>query len=108
MYVYSVICFLVVVSLFRQQKLQFRPPIEEIRAKYYRDMKKFINIPLLFRGVSEISSHSETIFHRLINRNAKSLLTVYKKVCTCTCNYYFIIHVHVHNTCTCICIVMCI
>ena len=43
-------------------------------------MKKFICIPLLFRGVSEASSPSETIFPRLINRNAKSLSTVYRKV----------------------------
>lgn len=64
----------------RQQKLQFRPPIEEIRSKYYRDMKKFICIPLLFRGVSEASSPAETIFPGLIDKNPNSLLTVYRKV----------------------------
>ena len=94
MYMYMCYCsysihvlFPCVLSLFRQQKLQFRPPLEEIRAKYYRDMKKFINIPLLFRGVSDVISPNDTIFPRLINRNAKSLLTVYRKVkqyCTTT------------------------
>ena len=39
-----------------------------------------MSIPLLFRGVGEASSPSETIFPRLIGRNAEALLTVYRKV----------------------------
>ena len=69
-------------SLSRFQQLQFRPPLEEIRAKYYRDMKKFICIPLHFRGVgidSSSSSSSSTIFPRVIDRNAPSFSTVYTK-----------------------------
>ena len=70
-------------SLSRFQQLQFRPPLEEIRAKYYRDMKKFICIPLHFRGVgidsSSSSSSSTTIFPRVIDRNAPSFSTVYTK-----------------------------
>ncbi|KAI9209802.1 uncharacterized protein BJ171DRAFT_594818 [Polychytrium aggregatum] len=60
--------------VFKQQKLQFRPPFEEIRAKYYREMKKFITIPSAFRGVGDGS-----IFALMIDRNAKSLSTVYQK-----------------------------
>ena len=59
--------------------MQFRPPLEEIRAKYYRDMKKFICIPLHFRGVGIDSSSSSTIFPRVIDRNAPSFSTVYTK-----------------------------
>ena len=71
-------------SLSRFQQLQFRPPLEEIRAKYYRDMKKFICIPLHFRGVgidssSSSSSSSTTIFPRVIDRNAPSFSIVYTK-----------------------------
>ena len=66
--------------LYRQQKLQFRPPIEELRAKYYRDMKKFMCIPLHFRGVGESGTPANTIFPRLIDRNASSFFTVYRKV----------------------------
>ncbi|KAJ3088912.1 Cytoplasmic dynein 2 heavy chain 1 [Quaeritorhiza haematococci] len=39
--------------VFKTGMLQFRPPFEEIRARYYREMKKFINIPSAFRGVGE-------------------------------------------------------
>ncbi|KAJ3390612.1 Cytoplasmic dynein 2 heavy chain 1 [Lobulomyces angularis] len=60
--------------IFKQQKLQFRPSFEEIRAKYYREMKKFINIPASFRGLSE-----SKIFSKMIELNDNSLLTVYKK-----------------------------
>ena len=45
-------------------------------------MKKFICIPLHFRGVgdsSSSSSSSSTIFPRLIDRNASSFSTVYSK-----------------------------
>ena len=34
----------------------------------------------MFRGVGEASSPRETIFPRLIGRNAQALLTVYRKV----------------------------
>lgn len=33
--------------------LQFQPPIEEIRMKYYGQVKKFLSIPNSFRGVSD-------------------------------------------------------
>ena len=74
----SLFPLLLSLSLSRFQQLQFRPPLEEIRAKYYRDMKKFICIPLHFRGVG-IDSSSSTIFPRVIDRNAPSFSTVYTK-----------------------------
>ncbi|KAG2456324.1 DYHC2 protein, partial [Polypterus senegalus] len=35
---------------FKQGRLQFRPPFEEVRAKYFRELKRFISIPNQFRG----------------------------------------------------------
>lgn len=60
---------------FRQQKMQFRPPFEEVRAKYYREMKKFMSIPLLFRGVSDDTS----IYPPLIEHHASAFSVVYVK-----------------------------
>lgn len=68
----------------RQQHLQFRPPLEEIRSKFYREMRRFITIPLHFRGMGQgegqLGKPQQTIFPRMIDRNAKGLLTVYRKV----------------------------
>ena len=61
----------------RQQKLQFRPPLEEIRAKYFREMKKFISIPNHFKGVGEVTEN--LIFPAIIDRNAAGFITCYKK-----------------------------
>ena len=65
--------------------------MEEIRAKYYREMKKFVCLPQHFRGVGESATAATTIFPRMIERNATSFSTVYKKVKLampkCTCAY---------------------
>uniref|UniRef100_A0AAR2JAS5 Dynein heavy chain tail domain-containing protein n=1 Tax=Pygocentrus nattereri TaxID=42514 RepID=A0AAR2JAS5_PYGNA len=63
--------------VFKQGRLQFRPAFEEVRAKYYREMKRFISIPNQFKGVSELGE--ESIFSRMIDRNADSFLAVYGK-----------------------------
>ena len=60
--------------VFKSGKLFFRPPFEEIRAKYYREMKKFINIPNSFVGLGNCE-----LFSRMIDNNDKSLLIVYRK-----------------------------
>lgn len=61
---------------FKQQKLQFKPPFEEIQAKYFREMKKFLGIPNHFKGVSEPAS---TIFSAIIDRNASAFIGCYIK-----------------------------
>uniref|UniRef100_A0AAY5E9K0 Cytoplasmic dynein 2 heavy chain 1 n=1 Tax=Electrophorus electricus TaxID=8005 RepID=A0AAY5E9K0_ELEEL len=63
--------------IFKQGRLQFRPAFEEVRAKYYREMKRFISIPNQFKGVSEPGE--EPIFSAMIERNASSFLSVYSK-----------------------------
>ncbi|KAM5224141.1 cytoplasmic dynein 2 heavy chain 1 isoform 4-T5 [Hipposideros larvatus] len=62
---------------YKQGRLQFRPPFEEIRAKYYREMKRFIGIPNQFKGVGEIGDAS--IFSVMIDRNASGFLTIFSK-----------------------------
>ncbi|MFT7803200.1 cytoplasmic dynein 2 heavy chain 1 [Arapaima gigas] len=62
---------------FKQGRLQFRPPFEEVRAKYFREMKRFISIPNQFKGISELGE--EPIFSIMIDRNASSFVTVFSK-----------------------------
>lgn len=61
----------------RQGRLQFRPPFEEVRARYYREMKRFISIPNQFKGVS--AQGEEMIFSVMIDRNASGFLTIFSK-----------------------------
>ncbi|KAI8842138.1 dynein heavy chain and region D6 of dynein motor-domain-containing protein [Chytridium lagenaria] len=60
--------------IFQQQKLQFRPPFENIRANYYREMKNIINIPGSFKGLGDVD-----IYSHMIDRNPYTLSIVYKK-----------------------------
>jgi dynein heavy chain 2 len=60
------------VELTFRQKIQFRPPIEEIKSKYYREMKRFISIPNNFKGVNE--SKKNLIFQTIVERNAQGLM----------------------------------
>ena len=62
---------------YRQQRLQFQPPIEEIRMKYYNQLKRFLSIPKNFRGVSE--SSEDLIFSAIIERNAHRFSHLFKK-----------------------------
>lgn len=59
---------------FRQRRLQFKPALEDIRVKYYREMKKFIQLPEKVHGLSDTG-----IFARLSNQNAPALKIVYEK-----------------------------
>jgi len=56
-------------------RLAFRPPLEELRASYYREMKKFISIPVSFTGLGG----NKAVFEAMTNRNAESLWAVYRK-----------------------------
>ncbi|XP_034460809.1 cytoplasmic dynein 2 heavy chain 1 isoform X1 [Hippoglossus hippoglossus] len=62
---------------FKQGRLQFRPPFEEVRARYFREMKRFISIPNQFKGVS--AQGEELIFSVMIDRNASGFLTIFSK-----------------------------
>ena len=54
--------------VYRHQTLQFRPPIEEIRMKYFSQLKRFLAIPNNFRGVTDVGG--ETIFPKIVERNS--------------------------------------
>ncbi|KAM9317805.1 cytoplasmic dynein 2 heavy chain 1 [Pholidichthys leucotaenia] len=62
---------------FKQGRLQFRPPFEEVRARYFREMKRFISIPNQFKGVT--TQGEELIFNIMIDRNASGFLTIFSK-----------------------------
>lgn len=70
---FSLVALPFVVTVF----VQFRPPLEELRAGYYREMKKFISIPSLFTGFGNAE-----VFAPMAERNAASLTQVYRKVRT--------------------------
>lgn len=57
--------------------MQFRPPFEEVRARYFREMKRFISIPNQFKGVSV--QEEGLIFSVMIDRNASGFLTIFTK-----------------------------
>ncbi len=61
--------------VFVQKQLQFRPPIEELRAGYYKEMKKFIAIPSNFNGVG----NNVAVFQKMADRNVGCLYKVYEK-----------------------------
>ncbi|XP_068082912.1 cytoplasmic dynein 2 heavy chain 1 [Anabrus simplex] len=63
--------------IYRQQKLQFRPPMEEIRMKYYGQLKRFLAIPNNFRGVGEAGDG--LIFPVIIDRNARRFSHLFAK-----------------------------
>ncbi|KAK3929891.1 Cytoplasmic dynein 2 heavy chain 1 [Frankliniella fusca] len=63
--------------VYRQQILQYRPPLEEIRMKYYGQLKRYLNIPNVFKGVSETGENS--IFPVMIKRNAHHFSGVFAK-----------------------------
>eukprot|EP00899_Mesostigma_viride_P029629 jgi/Mesvir1/9851/Mv22388-RA.1 len=39
--------------VFKQKKLVFEPPLEDVRSAYYKELKKFLNTPLSFKGVTD-------------------------------------------------------
>lgn len=61
-----------------QRELVFQPPIEELQAFYYKEMKKFISIPTAFQGLS--GSKGGELFNRMSqSANVSSLVRVYEK-----------------------------
>lgn len=60
--------------VFVQRKLTFKPPIEELRATYFKEMKKFISVPNAFQGFGT----NGAIFSSMSDHNAKSLVQVYR------------------------------
>ena len=36
--------------VFSNKVLEFKPPLEQLRQAYYKELKKFVNIPYVFEG----------------------------------------------------------
>ncbi|CAM9134653.1 unnamed protein product [Chrysoparadoxa australica] len=60
--------------VFSQRTLQFKPPIEDLRSQYYREMKKFVSMPNVFEGLG-----NSNVYREMPSRNAASLQRVYAK-----------------------------
>lgn len=61
-------------NIFRQQQLKFNPPIEEIRMKYYSQLKKFITMPFGFHGIADSSA---SIFESIVDRYTKIIFMLF-------------------------------
>jgi dynein heavy chain 2 len=55
--------------------LRFKPPVEELRSTYYREMKRFVAIPSVFDGLDR---ESKLLYRQMAPRNSRSLLRVYE------------------------------
>ncbi|CAJ0594203.1 unnamed protein product [Cylicocyclus nassatus] len=64
--------------VFVQQKLQLRPPIEEIRSKYYKEMRKLLSIPEKFKGILD-GEQAGKFFSSMLWKNANRFPSVYEK-----------------------------
>lgn len=62
---------------FRDGSLQWRPPLEDIRAKLYSGIRRSLSIPVNFRGVGDVA---DARFGDLVQKNAYLFSGVYKQV----------------------------
>jgi dynein heavy chain 2 len=60
--------------VFINKKLEFKPPLEQIRQSYYSEMKKFVAMPNSFEGFGNLA-----VYRRMGPRNSKRLLQVFLK-----------------------------
>ncbi|KAI3384587.1 hypothetical protein SNEBB_000072 [Seison nebaliae] len=63
---------------YNNSKIEFRPPLEEVQTKYYEEMKKFMIIPMLFKGVSDIKEHS-SIFSTIADEHVEDVKNCFEK-----------------------------
>lgn len=61
----STATLLFLLFLFRHRQLKFDPPIEEIRMKYFSQLKKFISVPIGFQGIVD---SPDSIFLSIVDR----------------------------------------
>uniref|UniRef100_A0A182JQU2 Cytoplasmic dynein 2 heavy chain 1 n=1 Tax=Anopheles christyi TaxID=43041 RepID=A0A182JQU2_9DIPT len=62
--------------IFRQQRIQFRPTLEEIRSKYYAQVRRFVEKPVNFKGLSD---QAGALFKVMIDRNYQQFRVIYEK-----------------------------
>uniref|UniRef100_A0A914HVR0 Cytoplasmic dynein 2 heavy chain 1 n=1 Tax=Globodera rostochiensis TaxID=31243 RepID=A0A914HVR0_GLORO len=62
--------------VFRDERLQFRPPLEELRQQYYKGLRKLLSTPQRLRGVQNNTREME-LFGRIVARNASRFHQLY-------------------------------
>ena len=60
--------------VFAQRRLEFKPPLEQIRQTYYNEMRKFAGIPAAFDGFGNAD-----VYRTMGARNSARLATVFSK-----------------------------
>ncbi|XP_077553357.1 cytoplasmic dynein 2 heavy chain 1-like [Haemaphysalis longicornis] len=64
----------------RGGQLCFRPPLEEVRLRYYQYIKRFLSLPLHFRGVSDdLAADESLIFSLIAERDAHRFVQLYRR-----------------------------
>jgi dynein heavy chain 2, cytosolic len=56
-------------------RCRLKPPLEELKTNYYKEIKNFINLPLTFRGLEG----AHYIYKCMPDRNTDSLQHVFEK-----------------------------
>ena len=59
--------------VYASKQVSYNPSLEELKSKYYREIKAFISIPLNFTGLGS----SVGLFKKMIDANANSLQVIY-------------------------------
>ncbi len=65
----------------RLDEIQLKPNLEEIRSKYYRDVKKFISIPSQFRGLvldKNGASRNAVNFSKILDDHVDLIANIYR------------------------------
>ncbi|KAL5109991.1 Cytoplasmic dynein 2 heavy chain 1 [Taenia crassiceps] len=70
--------------VYQHSQLAFQPPLEEIKAKYYREIRKFIGIPLHFGGVSnyqnkKFATEASRVFPLIIEKHLSEFRVCYHR-----------------------------
>ncbi|KFD50374.1 hypothetical protein M513_08756 [Trichuris suis] len=67
-------------NCFSQKSVKLYPSEEELRAKYEKEMKRFINIPINFKGFLHTVPSERSIFARVVEQNSKRIEEAYGKL----------------------------
>ena len=62
-------------QVFVNKQCRLKPPVEELRTAYFKEIKNFIQLPVAFKGL-EGAAH---IYKAMPDRNPQSVMTVFAK-----------------------------
>nr|CAD2185458.1 unnamed protein product [Meloidogyne enterolobii] len=64
--------------IFRDQRLQLRPPLEELRQSFYGALRKLLGIPLRMRGVQNTENESN-LFASIVSSESRRFHSLYER-----------------------------